>query len=561
MSRRVRVRPDDDGAYLVLYALLAVVIFSMGAIVLDLATLRQDRSGDRLAADLAVTAGAARLDATNPSTPAIACQDAWEYFLANIPASATPVSPPDCPLSFPPLPCTSASPAATAVGTAGPFRFEVTTPVPDASTLMKGEVLGGDRPQGVDPGIDGTQCDRLAVRVLRQRDSSFSVAVGIGSTQTDVHSVGRADDLPAPGQVTELVVLDSTACGTLSTTDTVTLRVVGAGQTGDIAVDSDASGCGPGVVVDVGDTSELFALAPAGPGLIRSRALAGDNPTAAFDPADASAGRLSPTPTPSLLPVGRSIVDRQFNCTPPVCGAGQDHVNRLRADVGAGVPVSYLGIPILPYLGPCAVALPTIIPAGNWYVPCPVFDVASDLTFEGGLLVFQGGVEIAAGACMSVGDASCGGALALPVESIVYLQSGDLHTSAGARLVLHRTMVHLSGGAATVGSGRLRIDDDPGATGQLTWSAPLGGVFEDLLLWAESGDAMHLAGQSTFTVDGVVFTPHAQLRLTPSAAGASTATAQVVTARLVATGAGTFTLAPTPSRAVSNTARSVRLLR
>jgi uncharacterized membrane protein len=85
----------DDGAYIVIYALLAVVLFTMAAIVLDLAALRQGRRSDHAAADLAATAGATALDPLRPSTFASACQETWDYVLANRDDAGGAVSPPD----------------------------------------------------------------------------------------------------------------------------------------------------------------------------------------------------------------------------------------------------------------------------------------------------------------------------------------------------------------------------------------------------------------------------------------------------------------------------------
>lgn len=549
----------DEGAYLMLYAILAVALFSLGAVVLDIAALRQDRAGDRLAADLAATAGASRLDRAVPASAQAACEDAWAYFLDNV-ADAIPASGPGCAVAFPPLVCDDTTPATTATGTAGPYTVEITTPVPDGSPLMAAEAPGGNRAQASDPAIDGHQCERMAVQVVRQRQQPFSAVVGLGARTTTVHSVARSSTAVAAGQVTELVVLDPSACGALRVEGTVDVEVAGTGQSGDIGVDSDGTACGGAAeVLAVADTARLRATAGVNPGLIRSVALTGPFPTAAYDPADVSAGRLSPNPSPASSGVGRGAVDQRYNCAAATCPAGAAHINRLRADVGAGVPAAYLGVPVLPYLGPCDAVTPTVIPAGNWYVPCPVFRTSAPTTFEGGLLVVQGAVVVPTGGCFAIGSAACGGAVALPVDSILYLQAGDLTAETGADLSLQRSFVHLSGGAATTGTGRVLLDD-PGPTALREWTAPVGGVFEDLGLWAEAGDAMHVEAQPGTVVDGVVFTPNAELRVTPTA-GAATLAAQLITGRLRATGSGVLTLSPIPTRAVANTARSVRLLR
>ena len=51
-----------------MYALLGVAFFTMAAVVLDIAALRNGRRADRTAADLAVTAGVTDLEVTDPSS-------------------------------------------------------------------------------------------------------------------------------------------------------------------------------------------------------------------------------------------------------------------------------------------------------------------------------------------------------------------------------------------------------------------------------------------------------------------------------------------------------------
>ena len=138
---RDRIARDEAGAYLILYALLAVALFTMAALVLDIAALRQDRRADRAAADLAVTAGAADLDIADPATAVTACQGAWDYFRINRPAPpGDVVTAPDCANTFASvLPCDSTTTARTALGTVGTARIEITSPVPDTDPLMKAE--------------------------------------------------------------------------------------------------------------------------------------------------------------------------------------------------------------------------------------------------------------------------------------------------------------------------------------------------------------------------------------------------------------------------------------
>src|SRR5688572_11994544 len=109
----------------------------MAALVLDIAALRHGRRADRAAADLAVTAGVAELDAGEPSSFAAACEATWGYLLANRTEAPGAVTPPDCTAAFPVTDaCTPFVGARTAAATIGPLAIEITHPVPDASPLM-----------------------------------------------------------------------------------------------------------------------------------------------------------------------------------------------------------------------------------------------------------------------------------------------------------------------------------------------------------------------------------------------------------------------------------------
>ena len=91
---------SDDGVFAILYALLVVVLLGTAAVVVDLAMLRESRASTRSAADSAVVAAAASLNAVRPTLndPRGGCQRAWKYLrtqLAGLPDGST-----DC-LAFP----------------------------------------------------------------------------------------------------------------------------------------------------------------------------------------------------------------------------------------------------------------------------------------------------------------------------------------------------------------------------------------------------------------------------------------------------------------------------
>jgi hypothetical protein len=278
-DRRDRDR-DEEGAYLVLYALLAVVFCIMAAIVLDLAALRSGRRADRTAADLAATAGAVELDVTEPASFSGACDAAWGYVLANRTEAQGTITPPDCTGAFPATDsCTAATSARTATGSIGPITVEITHPVPDSSPLMLAEAQGGDIAQSIVPTADGTACERLAVRIVRPRTFLFSQVVGIFSATTDVHSVARPLTTSSSTEVPSVVALERDACGALVTDPGAGALVLGsAAQAGVAVVDSSASGAGCGGAVHAidagasGDPAGRLVAVAAGPtsGQLRS---------------------------------------------------------------------------------------------------------------------------------------------------------------------------------------------------------------------------------------------------------------------------------------------------
>ncbi|HUP84126.1 MAG TPA: hypothetical protein VM143_00540 [Acidimicrobiales bacterium] len=543
----------EQGAYLVLYALLAVGFFTMAAIVVDIAALRQGRRADRTAADLAVTAGVTELDSGDPSSFAGACDAAWGYVLANRTEAAGPSSAPDCVGAFPAVACNPTSPV-TATGTVGPITVEITYPVPDASPLMLAETQGGDSVQPVDAPTDGTACERLAVRIVRSRMFLFGQVAGIVAGSTDVHSVARALTATSTTEVPAVVALERTGCNGVFAAADGTLTVQGVGQGGVVVVDSDASGCAGGFALDVFDGGGARVdVRPSGPapGLIRSFALAGSNFARAFDVADTGAGRLTPTPTPSLTRTGRALLDNRYNCT-STCAAGADFVDQLEAADGAGVPAGHALYP-----DPTCIVLPatTVTIVGDTFVDCAVLDVQGDLTFDAASVVFAGEVIVRASGCLAMNDTSCGAA-GVPARDGVAFVRGGLTKEPDARLHLVQAFVWLGGALV------LPLDPNPAGTSSLQWTAPLAGRFEDLLLWGESPLPMQLGGQESLALQGTLFTPNTTaLTLEARNASSWSQPAQVVTSRLLVAGSGDVTLRPVAGRSTGSLTRQVRLIR
>ena len=549
--RRAR---GEEGAYLVLYALLAVAFFTMAAVVLDIAALRQGRRADRTAADLAVTAGVTELEVNDPSSFAGACEAAWGYVLANRTESggATP-SAPDCNGVFPSASPCDGSTARTATGSVGPITVEITHPVPDASPLMLAEAQSGDIAQAIVPASDGTACERLGVRVVRSRVFLFGQIAGVLGGSTDVHSVGRALTATSTTEVPAVVAVEPTGCPTLFTDAGGGTLELGSGtQAGVAIVDSSASTCGAAFAIDGGSAPGIQALAAgATPPEIRSFALSQSTFARAYDPTDLGS-RLSPTPTPALTRTGRALVDDRYHC--PTCGVGRDPIGQLEtARSAAGPPAGSAA-------DTTACAVPngsSVVLSGNAhvYLDCDDVVVDGDLTILADSVTLKGNLAVNVNACFAVNDATCGGASAAgPAD--VYVR-GRVVKDVKGKLALPNTFLYTGG--------TLDIGVDPDTTvgnSSLFWTAPTTGPFEDLLLWTESPGPLVIGEQRAVTLVGTLVAPNAALTLNArNNAGGVTSQMQVVARTVGLSGNGVFRLQPAAGRATGSLTRQIRLIR
>lgn len=545
----MRPARNDDGAYLVLYALLAVALFTMVAVVLDLAALRQGRRSDRAAVDLAATAAAGVLDPSEPSTFAAACDAAWGYTLENRDDAKGAVSAPDCATSFPQVACDPATPVTT-TGTAGPLRISITYPVTDTSVLMAAEVQGGDQPQAVDPAIDGSPCQRVGVRIERDRPFLFGGLAGVDRGHTDVHSVARS--VVQPGVVVPTVAaFETTACDALSVTGTSSLQLDPA--SGGLAiVDSDASTCaGPGATIEAAAGASLDAGAT---GIIRSFALSGGGFPRAWS------GNVLPAPTPALTRTGRGFLDLRYSTA----------LNALQTTIGPG-PGAPAGF--FPYAGPtCTIdAGVSIVVPSDIFVGCGPLVINGSVTFTGSRAVFSGDVVVNTGGCFAVGDGSCGAAGVASADRILYFRTGRLSLGDGGQLSMTRTFVYAAGGLDLPrgtgngngngnGGGNNGNGNGNNGNGSLSWTAPTAGSFEDLMFWSDAAVNVLIGQQIDSTLlEGTIAAPNGSVTLE---AGAGTTQPLQVAARSVhLQGDAAFTLQPTAARATGLTIRQVKLLR
>lgn len=553
-------RDRELGAYLVLYALLGVVFFTMAAIVLDIAALRQGRRADRAATDLAATAGVAELDRHDPSSFARACEDAWGYVLANRTEAAGTITAPDCGSAFPASDtCTGAMAGRTATGTIGTLSVSITHPVPDSSMLMRAEAQGGDISQSIEPALDGSPCERLAVRIVRDRTFLFAqIAGAIGGT-TDVHSVARALTTTSTTEVPAIVAVDPGGCSTLLTEPGAgSLQVGSAAQAGLAIVDSDGSGCAAGSYVigagAAGDGADRIRAVPTGSttGQFRSFALAGTNFASAYDPAAVADGRLRPQPEPVVARTTRRLIDERYRCA--TCAGGTDVITPYVANrSGPGAPSGTTAT----WPGPCTYpnGSGTTLSAVHIYVDCDPFVIEGPVTFLGPSVTVAGSVQVTDSGCFAINDTTCGASGIASQDADVFVRGSVTKTTKGL-LALPRTFLYAAG-SIDVG-----VDEDTTVgNSTLAWTAPTTGDFEDLLFWTESAGAITLGEQKNTTLVGTFFAPNATVTLNPRNGGGVTTPLQVVASRVRLTGAGTYRLQPTPDRATGAFSRQVRLIR
>lgn len=462
---RVTDRGDgDEGAYAVLYSVLVVVLLTMGAIVVDLASVRQDRRLNRSAADSAAAGGALFLNpqALTGMQPYEACRRAWDYVATtlrvSIPAGAcSSFSAVTNPASY----CSAAAPAEIAdERTIGSRTVRIAWPVPrtGGSGFLNPDIAPGSVSQNFTTSVDGTDagCDRLGVAIFENEKFGLGGALGISGTTTQVHSVARLiPDGGTPTDVAALNVLNGDDCQTLRTTGGgrvlvgPTLDTAGnAVAPGIIAVESLATGPGSNcggqdTAIDAG-TGNSDVRQPNQPGIcaaltsvladtcdglgrIESHALdPGGNAARAYNPASYP-NKLLPRPTPegvarAWTPVTSIYGCRALsNCLPPATNYID---NLVSAYAGTGLPTTKYSGSEPPYAASTAgdpypggfvnrpelcgaITTLVIVPAGNNYADCSI-DIGNGgvVIVQGGTLVVDGRVTVASGGCLVINTAA-----------------------------------------------------------------------------------------------------------------------------------------------------------
>lgn len=507
--------PDEHGAFMVLYALLVVAMFTMAAIVVDLSALREDKRRSRSVADAAATAGAARLT-SSIGGPIVACTEAWAYAASNFDVTPAPASP--CSGVFSSS-CSATTPL-TATGTIDGRIITITIPVVDSSPLMKASVSGGGVTQ-VASGIDGSPCSRIAVDISHTRNTFFGGVVGINQQTTQTHSVALGTTAADGGEnVPVLVVLEDTDCGALDAAS-ATIEAIGMnGNPGIIRVDSTGTTGPCGATIEVQGSGRIISQpgSNGAPGLINYLAAdpRGYTASATIGPF----GNFNVKPVQVTKALTRDRWDQEFHCGSSVRGCVPTQVNPSATDFirelettysGGATPAGFKVYPTDPLVAvqgaTCRPTNTVVVPPGNWFVDCPsTMDIRGDLTFlGGGTIVFRSGFNLRGTLSINpTGDES-------NLDTTVYIRSGNIaKASAGANLLLERTFVYLANGVL-----------DAQAGGEIRWSAPMTGGFNKMLLWSESTALHSMQGGPDMDIKGIFFLPNATMSLAGNAGTAA----------------------------------------
>lgn len=207
----------ERGAFLIIWALLLVALFTMVAFVIDLGYHRSIRRQNQATVDLAALAGGPALAGkTNGAFAADsqqACLDAFQNAKDNIhdaPTSFTAATP-DCSSLPTALTCnlalaagTPLPPATNVTISGGPYTVTVTYPVPDAQ-ITDTHFSGTST-------TDGSLCERLKVSMVRTYKSFFGGVLGSTGGTSRAQSVVHGAPKSSSREVPSFVMLERTTC-------------------------------------------------------------------------------------------------------------------------------------------------------------------------------------------------------------------------------------------------------------------------------------------------------------------------------------------------------------
>jgi hypothetical protein len=231
---------------------------------------------------------------------------------------------------------------------------------------------------------------------------------------------------------------------------------------------------------------------------------------------------------------------------------------------------------------------------GNYYINCTRYQVQKTVVFEGGVVVFKGGLDIKGQGggqhCLvlnqEVGaspakDASglyrmCGPSAMADLPDTdsdamyVYLQNGSLSRQ-NADLIAPQTFFYQESDPAFGGSAGVRIQigagtaSGGGVTGTLYMTAPTTGPFTNLAVWSENAapnnDPNGLGAQTRIALEGTFFLPNGQVEFSGNGSYLGPPRAQFVAWRLRTVGGSSLEMIPDAERTLAIPVGGVRLIR
>lgn len=198
---------------------------------------------------------------------------------------------------------------------------------------------------------------------------------------------------------------------------------------------------------------------------------------------------------------------------------------------------------------PCSVGADISV-TGDWYIDCPggLIVNGATVTFDDSNVVMTGGIDLRSSSTLKFNEGS-------DEDHFIFIRNeggnGTILKNAQSSLVIDRTFVYLADGAV----------DLRGGDGGLTWTAPIGGLFEDLALWSDGRVPHEIGGQAGNTLTGTFFTPFAEPFSLTGQGGQFQTEAQFITRRLEVKGQGEVKMKPDPDSSTLIPIRAVRLIR
>lgn len=305
---------DESGAVAAVVAIVLTVLLIVSAFIIDLGALRADRIAGKSAADMAAISAVFDYEQSVPGSAEAACFDALDYVVRNHRGiTSTPTAEPDAACDDEDVfgddyVCDPNDLERTAVYTTGSFRIEITLPVHD------GDLMAG---QQVSEEFDGSPCQRLGVRVERERQYLLGGVTDSFSGTTRPSSVA-VKTIGGEDEFVSLIVLKRQGCRVLENDGGATIRVFdfededGQVFPGRITIDTRPQGCG-GAGQKVIDSSGGDGIIEATGDIFSFGLMTTDQGNNHIYRPGHVPDNLTPEPQPGDI-ITRQAIDHRYNC-------------------------------------------------------------------------------------------------------------------------------------------------------------------------------------------------------------------------------------------------------